>query len=438
MLNQTARIISTYSADTFGVCSALFELGGMVVIHDPSGCNSTYTTHDEPRWYDHDSMIYVSALNEQNAILGNDERLLAETIETVRQQQPAFVCLIASQIPFMIGTDMQALARIIAQKTGVPAFTLPTNNMHYYAQGAWYAFRHLAEHITRATQGQEAFWAKNYADWQPAKTPKDGQLRLNLLGVTPQDFSINGSDTSLRQWAEEHDFYVQSCWAMGSSLAEIEHSTTADVNLVLSYGGLGAAAVMAQACGIPYVVGVPIGAMREVLAQNVQQATDKHGSSPVCQETTPSAPDGSPFPKGTASGYTTYLRHDAPSPCLHNYASACQGASASLLIGESVYAQSLARALESATGQHYRVIVPMETDDALLLPDTLRVTDEVDLEPLFQHAGTIIGDPMYAPIMPKSARFVSLPHEGFSGRLYEHQIPDLIAPHGFVQFVTQL
>ncbi len=399
MLNQTARIISTYSADTFGVCSALFELGGMVVIHDPSGCNSTYTTHDEPRWYDHDSMIYVSALNEQDAILGNDERLLAETIETVQQQKPAFVCLIASQIPFMIGTDMQALARIVEQNTGVPAFTLPTNNMHYYAQGAWYAFRHLAEHITRASKGQEAFWAKDYANWQPTQAPKDGQLRLNLLGVTPQDFSINGSDTSLRQWAEEHDFYVQSCWAMGSSLAEIEHSTAADVNLVLSYGGLGAAAVMAQACGIPSIVGVPIGALREVLAQNVRQAAGTHNHASTCQRT---------------------------------------GDSAGLLIGESVYAQSLAQALEAATGQHYRVIVPMETDDALLLPDTLRVTDEVDLEPLFQHAGTIIGDPMYAPIMPKSARFVSLPHEGFSGRLYEHQIPDLIAPHGFVQFVTQL
>ena len=48
--HQNAHILSTYSADTFGVCSALFELGGMIVMHDPSGCNSTYTTHDEPRW----------------------------------------------------------------------------------------------------------------------------------------------------------------------------------------------------------------------------------------------------------------------------------------------------------------------------------------------------------------------------------------------------
>ena len=45
-MKQTARIISTYSADVMGVCSALFELGGMTVMHDASGCNSTYTTHD--------------------------------------------------------------------------------------------------------------------------------------------------------------------------------------------------------------------------------------------------------------------------------------------------------------------------------------------------------------------------------------------------------
>ena len=43
-MKQTARILSTYSADTFGVCSALYELGGMIVIHDPSGCNSTWAS----------------------------------------------------------------------------------------------------------------------------------------------------------------------------------------------------------------------------------------------------------------------------------------------------------------------------------------------------------------------------------------------------------
>ena len=45
---MNAKVISIYAADTSGVCSALYELGGMTVVHDASGCNSTYATHDEP------------------------------------------------------------------------------------------------------------------------------------------------------------------------------------------------------------------------------------------------------------------------------------------------------------------------------------------------------------------------------------------------------
>ena len=413
MLKQTARIISTYSADTFGVCSALFELGGMVVIHDPSGCNSTYTTHDEPRWYDMDSMIYVSGLNEQDAILGNDQRLLDETIATVRQQQPNFVCLIPSQIPFMIGTDMTALAHLVEQATGVPTFTLPTNNMHYYAQGSYYAFAYLAKHVAAASKGKEKYWAPHTTGAYPSSQ----LLRINLLGVTPQDFSVNGSTVSLHAWAAANDFFVQSCWAMGSTLAAIEASTAAEVNIVLTYGGLGAARVLAQTCGIPYVIGTPIGGMQTRLAQAVKAAARNRRNYNVI--TGASCDVEAPMPLAASTDAAT-------------------ATSDNLLLGESVYAQSLALALEAVTGTPYRTIIPMETAASLLRPDTLRITDECDLEPLFQQARTIIGDPMYAPIMPAAAHFISLPHEAFSGRLYAAQIPDLISPQGFAHFCELL
>ena len=48
-MDRSQRILPVYTGDVSGACSALFELGGMVVIHDPSGCNSTYNTHDETR-----------------------------------------------------------------------------------------------------------------------------------------------------------------------------------------------------------------------------------------------------------------------------------------------------------------------------------------------------------------------------------------------------
>ncbi|MBR5753288.1 MAG: hypothetical protein IKX83_02260, partial [Clostridia bacterium] len=49
--DQASLYAVNYTSDLSGVCSALYELGGLLVMHDASGCNSTYATHDEPRWY---------------------------------------------------------------------------------------------------------------------------------------------------------------------------------------------------------------------------------------------------------------------------------------------------------------------------------------------------------------------------------------------------
>ena len=70
-MRQSYRIIPIYTADVSGVCSALYELGGMTVMHDPSGCNSTYNTHDEIRWYDQDSLIFISGLTEIDAMISS-------------------------------------------------------------------------------------------------------------------------------------------------------------------------------------------------------------------------------------------------------------------------------------------------------------------------------------------------------------------------------
>ena len=88
-----ARIISCYTADTSGVCSALYELGGMVVVHDASGCNSTYATHDEPRWYDMDSMIYISGLTEIDAVMGNDDKFIDDVCESAQRLKPKFIAI---------------------------------------------------------------------------------------------------------------------------------------------------------------------------------------------------------------------------------------------------------------------------------------------------------------------------------------------------------
>ena len=105
----------------------LYELGGMTVVHDASGCNSTYTTHDEPRWYDTESMVYISGLSEMEAIMGDDEKLIGDIVSAAEELKPKFIAVAGTPIPVMTGFDFQAVAELIEQRTGIPAFgkTLP-------------------------------------------------------------------------------------------------------------------------------------------------------------------------------------------------------------------------------------------------------------------------------------------------------------------------
>ena len=131
-MKQVSVIISTYTADVSGICSALYELGGMVVIHDPSGCNSTYNTHDEPRWYEQDSLVFISGLSEIDAIMGNDEKFIGDIVRAAKDLSPQFIALVRSPIPMMIGTDFDAIREIIERETGIPTFYFPPNGMHSY------------------------------------------------------------------------------------------------------------------------------------------------------------------------------------------------------------------------------------------------------------------------------------------------------------------
>ena len=98
-MRRAYRILPCYTGDVSGVCSALYELGGMVVIHDPSGCNSTYNTHDETRWYDQDSMIFISGLSEMDAILGAALTLFLRDVQKpeVADQLPPLLTVMFSQ-----------------------------------------------------------------------------------------------------------------------------------------------------------------------------------------------------------------------------------------------------------------------------------------------------------------------------------------------------
>ena len=376
-MKQTARIISTYSADTFGVCSALFEMGGMVVMHDASGCNSTYTTHDEPRWYDMDSMVYISGLSEMEAIMGDDEKLIGDIAEAANALKPKFIAVAGTPIPAMTGFDFTAVAELIEERTGIPTFGFATTGMNTYVTGASMAFEGIARRFVKRD------------------VEKTTYLSVNILGLTPLDFSVNGSDQSVKTFLEREGFEVISSWAMGSSLEEIANAGRASVNLVVSAAGLGAAKALKEMFGTPYVAGTPIGAAyQNVLAQRLLEAAK------TC--------------KMPEDGKGTVWPSSIP-------------ASDIAVIGEGITSLSLAQAIELEYSRGVKVLCATECEKALLREKDVLTPYEDDIIEALQGIKMVIADPLYRPICPKDAKFISLPAENFSGRIYRKDIPDLIA-----------
>ena len=424
-MRQVFRRIPVYTGDVSGVCSALFELGGMVVMHDPSGCNSTYNTHDEIRWYDHDSLIFLSGLNEMEAVMGSDEALIRDITESARIYSPAFITIVNSPIPYITGIDFDAISRLIEEQTGIPTFYTTTNGMHDYTRGAGLAFLHLAERFLKTpdpfaaletagepvsaaseTSGESALSAAPDRDGSlKSGCPDRKKIRCNILGLTPLDYASTTSISSLRARIEDCGLEIVSCWAMGDTLENISNSTCADVNLVVSTTGFKAAQYMYRTYGIPYIVGFPAAGTEKVWLQAVRSAV-----------------------------HTGENRFPFRDRARMQVSEKSAGASAPVcLIGEPVIMTSLAASVQLRTGTVTHVLGATEGGEIFLGAGDAALCGEEELEKALSELNAdsgipakVVADPYYGDILPKGCELIPLPHLAFSGRILLKEIPDLL------------
>lgn len=364
------RILPVYSGDVSGAAAALFELGGMTVMHDPSGCNSTYNTHDETRWYDQDSLIFITGLTDQDAIMGNDDKLIHDIEKAAEEFRPKFVAIVNSPIPYLNGTDFEAISSIIEEDTGIPTFYVPTNGNHDYVQGAGLALREIA---------------RRFVD--TAARP-DGTGRINLLGCTPLDFPADGETASLQAVLKNGGFEIISTWAMGDALDTLRRAGEADVNLVVSAVGMPTAKYLKETFGTPYVAAVPLPGYEESVFSALRRAMS-------------SGEDQIPYQK----------REDGKG-ALH------------VFIGDPVFMGTRAALAAREQNVPTRMLCPLEADPDLLGPKDAMTRGEVEVEEEFAHAGKVIADPLYRYICPETAQFSSDIHFGFSGRMFRKQFTD--------------
>ena len=380
---QTHVFTSTYTADVSGVCSALYELGGMSVLHDPSGCNSTYSTHDEPRWFDTDSLMYVSGIDEMTAVMGDDDVLIRDVAAAAADLHPRFITLCGASIPHIIAFDYRGVARLIERSCRIPVLPVATDGLKSYVSGVGLALK---------------AWLERFADpseYDPSRS--GGKPSVNLVGVTPLDFSVNGNDLLLRRTMEEAGFKVNTCMAMGDSFENMQHAFAADLNVVVSSAGLIPAKYMKAVSAMPMVCGLPAGPRQtDVLTDAVRRsAADKKDR--VCwSQPDPSFEDRYKVPGGGI-----------------------------LVIGEEYFARSLANSVNLLEEEDRCGLLAYA-----LWPDIDEGLPEEELAAAMRSSRIVIADPLYKVILRAGddVRFIGFPHEAYSGGIFRKEIPLFAGP----------
>ena len=402
--------IPVYSGDVSGAASALYEFGGITVIHDPSGCNSTYNTFDELRWTKRESAIYISGLRESDAIHGNDQRLIDDTCDAVAalSKKPEFIAVCNSPVPDIIGTDFTAICHILEERTGIPAFYIQTNAMHDYTVGGANAFLAIAE----------KFLTEDYSKHE------NSSLSVNLLGLSPFEYPSDNQVDKLFDILQNAGFSIASNWGRGTaahpvSFSDVKAAASADVSLVLSSIGLKAAKFLYEKYDIPYVIGNPLVSdefasivFKDLKALKVKNSyLDYLGNSSEISSQADAV--------GSNNSVTSSVN------------SAASRSSVTAFVGEPVTMGSEAAALKlSSPETSVSLICTTELTDSLVSPSTLCPRGEAEIAEALKKAAVIHGDPLFkntyshgTPGFDSSHQtWVDEPHLAMSGRLFADKL----------------
>ncbi len=227
--------------DYSGAASALFDMGGVVVMHDASGCTGNYTGFDEPRWLGSRSALYCSGMRSMDAIMGNDDKFIRRTLDAAKSINPSIIAYLGSPVPMVIGTDLEGMAAETETESGIPSFGFNTTGEYYYDKGASDVYMTLIKRFARMPQKKS-----------------DNKKRANIIGLIPIDFGNKGNDKKIYDFINSLGYEITAKFAMGLNVEQVGMCTQADINIVVSRSGLDTAEYMNKKYNIPYICAVPM------------------------------------------------------------------------------------------------------------------------------------------------------------------------------------
>ncbi len=363
----------------FGLSSALYPFGGLVVIYGPAGGAWHINIEDEPRWYRGPATVVGAGLLEMDVILGNENKFLDNIARVATDLKRRFVVLAGTPISEIIGADLKGFVRTLERRTSMPVFMVPTAGSEPYPEGASKALLALAE---------------TFMDPQAPKRPHG----INVLGAIHLATGKPSRLGPLLEALEDDGFELLGVLSEppenGDPLAGVRAAPGARVNAVVSASGLSLAERMYADYGVPYVLGMPVG--RSGRADFLAML---HGER---------------LPAPQTPARTAPHRHV-------------------LVIGEPVMAHGLRRCLRNDFGIPRTDIVSVVPSGGLTAPSQGRAgsliepgphdvdTDsEQDIAALMNASGVdcVLADPCYRPLLQTRARFIDLPHTAMSARIH--------------------
>lgn len=383
----------------FGVSSALYSYGGLVVVYGPAGGAWHINIEDEPRWYRGPATVVGAGLLEMDVILGNENKFIDNIAEVATQLERQFIVLAGTPISEIIGTDLKGFSRMLETRTGLPVFMVPTAGSEPYPEGAGKALVALAQKF----MGQPQEKTKNSINVVGAvhlSTGREERLTPLFDAIEQAGFSLNSVLSPFRQ---EDD-----------PLDAVRKAPDAEVNLVISSSGVALADYMYAQYGIPYVVGMPVG------RQGWNELSALLRTNPVSYAPTPEQ--------------KTLFSH-------------------ALVIGEPVMSYGIQRCLRADFGIGRVDVVSVTPDEPLFKPAEGRVavfaerggqdscTDgEQEIADLMNDPSVdcIVADPCYEPLLEQPKKFISLPHMAMSARFHWDQPYDYAVDKGYTYFAGQL
>ena len=267
------KYLTPFAPDQSGAVSMCYALGGMVVIVDAGGCAGNICGFDEPRWQPdylrtfekadgsvpRVEAVFSAGLRDMDAILGRDDLLVKKLADASKKIDVKFIALVGTPVPAVIGTDLEADARMAESTSGLPCISVSTDGMHLYDRGIEEALLALV---------------KRFSGEQP-KTVPGGRI-CGVLGLNPLDLFDPAWIRAIRTSLLERGYDEVLLHGMDGGLDALRRSHLAERNYVVSPAGIAAAKYLEERFGIPWEVSFPADPM-VVLEEDASEEASRYG-----------------------------------------------------------------------------------------------------------------------------------------------------------------